>query len=57
MKVNKKEIAWVVLLGLISPFIALAAFQYGYRQAFPVGFPSVDRGEANSHKELGSTDI
>lgn len=57
MKMNKKEIVWVVLLGLISPFIALTAFQHGYRQAFPVGFSSVDRDEANSPKELGSTNI
>ena len=57
MKMNKQEIVWVALLGLISPLVALAAFEYGYRQAFPVGVSSVDRDEANNPEELGSTEI
>ena len=53
---SKLYIAGAIWLGLITPFIAISVYQWGYNQAFPIGFSSVER-EANSPEALKGTDI
>ncbi|WP_157620708.1 hypothetical protein [Synechococcus sp. PCC 7335] len=51
-----KLYAGAILLGLMTPFIAISAYQWGYEQGFSIGFSSVEI-EANSPEALRGTDI
>ena len=53
---NRRYIALVVALGLLSPLIAISVHRFGYGQELTIGFSSVE-SEAKSLEELKGTGI
>lgn len=54
---NKLYAAMAIVVGLLSPFIAISVYQWGYEQGVPMGFSSVENEAEEPSGGLKGTDI